>query len=77
MLVIGPVRFAFVTTLSAVPLRDPANVVAVTVVSPEKAVAVPPKLNGVEPIVTELYDNLLLAILPANILFVTVPVSDV
>jgi hypothetical protein len=46
-------------------------------VSPARVDVVVPRDTDVEPIVTELLRSLLLAILPANIVFVTVPVSDV
>ena len=57
------------------PVKLPTNEFEVTVDSPEIVAEVLPNDIVVDPNVILLLDNLLLAILPANIVLVTVPVS--
>lgn len=59
------------------PVAFAVKVNPLTVVNPAMVVTVEPKGTFVEPIVTELLINLALAIDPANIVLVTVPVSPV
>ena len=63
--------------VEALPVRAPTNVVEVTEVKPANVVTVAPRDTAVEPIVTELFVSLALAIEPANIVLVTDPVSPV
>jgi hypothetical protein len=68
---------ANVVAVDALPVSAPTKVVEVTETNPTKVVTVAPNATAVEPIVTELFNNLALAIEPANIVLVTVPVSPV
>ena len=61
----------------ALPVKAPVKPVDVTLVKPANVVDVAPNAVDVEPIVTVLLDSLLLAIDPANIVLVTVPVSPI
>ena len=61
----------------ALPVKAPVKPVDVTLVKPANVVELAPNAIAVVPIVVLLFTNLALAILPANIVFVTVPVSPV
>lgn len=63
-----------VVAVDALPVNAPTNVVEVTDVRPANVVEVEPNAILVDPTVTELFNNFAFAILPANIVFVTVPV---
>ena len=68
---------ALSTLLDAAPVSAPVNAVDDTLVNPASVVLELPRLIAVVPTVTALFANLALAIDPANIVFVTVPVSPV
>ena len=63
--------------MSAFPVNAPIKLVDVTEVKPARVVLDEPKEIEVVPIVVELFDSLLLAIEPANIVLVTVALSPV
>jgi hypothetical protein len=68
---------ASVVAVVALPVSAPVKLVEATEVNPASVVELAPSAIAVVPTVTELFTNLLLAILPANIVLVTVLVSPV
>jgi len=66
-----------VVAVSALPVREPTKVVEVTDVKPARVVLEAPSAIAVLPTVIELFNSLALAIEPASIVLVTVPVSPV
>ena len=63
--------------VEALPVNAPTKLVEVTLVKPASVVSLLPRAIAVVPIVTLLFASLALAILPANIVLVTVPESPV
>jgi len=73
----GVVNVAAEVAVDALPVRAPVNPVEVTDVNPARVVLEAPSAIAVVPTVIELFTSLVLAIEPANIVLVTVPVSPV